>query len=133
MTTHPVIFFDGVCNFCNASIQLVIRNDKQGRFHFASLQSEYAKQFFLTHTIPKNIDSIVLWDGDRIYTQTSALLRIVRYLRFPWPIFMAAWFIPAFLRDPIYRFVARNRYKWFGRRESCMIPTPDIRARFIDQ
>ncbi len=132
MTNQPIIFFDGVCNFCNASVNVILRSDKQAYFKFASLQSEYAKHFFEEHPLPKNIDSIILWEHDKLSFETTALLRVAGKLAFPWKLFVAGWIIPRFLRDPLYRFIAKRRYRWFGKRESCMIPTPDIAARFLD-
>lgn len=128
---NRIIFFDGVCNLCNRSVQIVLRNDKQKIYRFAALQSEFAQQFFAAHQFVRKTDSIVLFDNGRFYTESTAGLRVAVRLRFPYPLFGALFIFPAFLRDPVYRWIARNRYKWFGRRDSCMIPGPDTAARFL--
>jgi len=120
------VLFDGVCNFCSGSVQFIVKRDKKGLFRFAPLQSETGKKYA---TEP---ESILLVDGDRVYARSDAALRIAKHLRFPW---MLAWIfivVPRFLRDAIYKFIARNRYKWFGKKEVCMVPTPELRARFIE-
>lgn len=130
-TSSAIVLFDGVCNFCNRSIQLIIRNDKQGYFRFAPLQSDFASQ--ITGMVPGEIpDSIVLVENNKTYVKSTAALRIARKMDGLWPVFyyLGIW-VPAFLRDPVYNLIANNRYRWFGKKESCMIPTPEIRNRFI--
>lgn len=131
-TRHPVVLFDGVCNFCNSSVQFIIRRDPDGHFHFAALQSEVALKLLADHGWHSHrLDSIVLLDSGRVYTESTAALRIARQLK-GWPkltAFLIA--VPRPLRDPVYRLVARYRYRWFGKRESCMLPTPDVRGRFL--
>jgi len=113
-------------------INFAIRNDKKALLKFAALQSATGKQLQEKFQIDKNAESLILLDNGVAYTHSDAALRIAKYLR--WPVKMLYIFIliPHFIRQPIYKWIARNRYKWFGQRESCMIPGPDIRARFLD-
>jgi len=126
------ILFDGVCNLCNGFVQFVIARDPGARFRFAALQSPRAAALLreARHTAPLP-DSIVLVEGDRIYVRSAAALRILRGLRFPWPMAFALILLPRFLRDRIYDAIAARRYRWFGRREVCMVPTPDLQKRFL--
>jgi predicted DCC family thiol-disulfide oxidoreductase YuxK len=127
------ILFDGVCNLCNGFVQFVIARDPSARFRFAALQSPAAasllKDAGVTAPLP---DSIVLVQDDRVYVRSSAAVRILRGLRFPWPLFYALVVVPRVVRDPVYDYIAAHRYQWFGRRDVCMIPTPDLRRRFLD-
>lgn len=129
----PVILFDGVCNLCNSSVQFVIRKDKQQRFLFASLQSEYAKTV-LPETLsnPDDLTSIVLVDGDQIKTKSSAVLTISKSLSGLWPLMYAFMVVPRFIRDWVYNVIATNRYRWFGKKDQCMIPSPELKSRFVD-
>ncbi len=127
-----IIFFDGVCNLCNRSIQLIIRNDRHQVFYFSSLQSQFAANFFKLHQFDKQTDSIIYWDGNQFYEQSNAALKICRHLKFPYPLLLAGWVIPAFIRNALYAYIARNRYKWYGKQESCMVPSADLRSRFLD-
>ena len=133
---RPVILFDGVCNLCNSAVQWVIERDKEGRFDFASLQSDAARRELLKVMGAKEIDelpdSIVLLDSDGIHTRSAAALRIVRGLGAPFALLRLGIVLPRPIRDAIYDLIARNRYRWFGRRDTCMTPTPDIAARFLD-
>jgi len=124
-----VVLFDGVCNLCNGAVQFIIRRDLHARFQFAALQSEAAAK--LLRTGP-TLDSFVLMEGDRVFTKSAAALRIARGLRFPWPLLFIFWLIPRPLRDLVYDWVASHRYAWFGKRDSCMLPTPELRQRFLD-
>ena len=127
----PVILFDGVCNLCNSSVNFVIDRDPDGIFQFAALQSESASKIMDRHGMGHGLDTIVLLENDRVYDRSTAALRIARRLNGPWPILYAAIVIPKFLRDAVYRFIARNRYRWFGRSENCRVPTPALKARFL--
>lgn len=129
---QAIIFFDGVCNLCNASVQRVLRNDAQRYFRLASLQSDFTTQFFQTHGFTGKVDSIILYEHGVFYTHSTAVLRIAGKLQFPYPLFRILYVFPRFLRDPVYNLVARKRYRWFGKRESCMIPRPEWRSLFLD-
>lgn len=128
-----IIFFDGVCNLCNSSVQIVIKNDKKQIFQFSALQSEFAGSFFNLHNFKLITDSIVYWNGKHFYSRSNAALRIASRLRFPYPLLVAGFIVPAFIRNALYDVIARNRYKWFGRQESCMLPTPELKARFLEK
>lgn len=128
----PVVLFDGVCNLCNATVQFIIRHDPQGRFRFAALQSETGRKL-LAHCgrSAKNLDTFVLAENGRCYTRSTGALRLVRRLPGLWPLLYGLIVIPRPLRDFCYNLVARRRYAWFGKREECMIPTPELRERFL--
>lgn len=134
MTEAPaaIVLFDGVCNLCNASVQFIIDQDPQGRFRFASLQSEAGQKLLKTHGLPtEGFTSLVLIEADRAYLRSTGALRIARHLpRLAWLATLFLW-VPAGLRDPVYDWIARNRYRWFGRQESCRIPTPELQNRFL--
>ncbi|MCR8847203.1 thiol-disulfide oxidoreductase DCC family protein [Rossellomorea sp. SC111] len=127
-----IILFDGICNFCNSSVRFIIKRDARGEFRFASLQSEIGQTLLEKHNIPKTTDSFVLVDGDHSSIESTAALKVCSKLMWPWKIFGLFLVIPKPLRDSIYRVIARNRYKWFGKQESCMIPSKEIRERFIE-
>ncbi len=129
----PVILFDGFCNLCNASVQFVIRRDRRGRFKFAALQSE-AGQAMVREAGGGEVtlDSVLLIADGKIYQRSAAALRIARRLDGCWPVLFVFIIIPPPLRDFIYNWIARNRYRWFGRREECMVPTKELNERFVD-
>ena len=118
---------------CNGSVRFIIARDPEAYFRFAPLQSETGRRLLAESGADRRSDSIVLIQDGRAYTQSAAALEIARRLRFPWPLFYALILIPAFLRNQVYDFVARNRYRWFGKRDVCMRPTPELRSRFIEQ
>jgi predicted DCC family thiol-disulfide oxidoreductase YuxK len=127
-----VILFDGVCNFCDASVHWIIRRDPGGRFRFAPLQSPASARLQRDHGLdPTALDTLVLVEGGRPYTKSGAALRILRQMPFPWPLAVALIAVPAPLRDLAYDFFARRRYRWFGMKDSCMVPTPEVRERFL--
>lgn len=129
---HPVILFDGECNLCNASVDLVMRNDSDGVFRFASLQSDAAERILKPHgRDPDLLGSIILVD-DGVHRESAAVLRIARHMDGAWPLLYAFVVVPRFIRDPVYRWIARNRYRWFGKRDTCRTPTPQERERFIE-
>ena len=130
------ILFDGVCNLCNGFVQFVIRHDAAGRFRFAALQSDAGQALLATHGLaPEAIaaepDSVLLLTGGRLYSHSDAVLRIAQGLGGPWRLAAVGQLLPRTLRDAAYRFVARHRYRWFGRQESCWLPTPALKARFL--
>jgi predicted DCC family thiol-disulfide oxidoreductase YuxK len=128
-----VILFDGVCNLCDGAVQFIITRDPAAHFHFATLQSEAAARLIASTGVREPLpDSMVLVEDGRVWTRSAAALRVARRLRFPWSAAYAMMVIPRPLRDWVYNLVARNRYGWFGRREACMVPTPALRARFLE-
>lgn len=131
-TQYPVILFDGECNLCNGAVQFVIRHDKKHIFRFAALQSVFGQTLKQTHSIPASLDSFLLLDNNKLYSQSAAALRVTKRLNGLWPVLYAFIIIPPFIRNGIYNFIARNRYKWFGKRDHCMIPTAELKSLFID-
>lgn len=131
--TYAVVLFDGVCHLCQGAVKFIIKRDPSGRFRFASRQSETGRRLLgKTEAGSAGLETIVLIDQNgKVYTRSSAALRIARGLRFPWPCFAVLGLIPKGLRDRIYNRVAANRYRWFGKDEACLVPTPEIRERFL--
>jgi predicted DCC family thiol-disulfide oxidoreductase YuxK len=126
----PVVLFDGVCNLCTASVQFVIARDSRKRFRFASLQSPAAERLLGRR---EDLESMVLMEGGRTYRKSGAALRIARRLDGLWPLLSIFLLVPRPLRDAIYDWIGRRRYRMFGRRDSCWLPGPDLAARFLDQ
>ncbi|MDF2671434.1 MAG: thiol-disulfide oxidoreductase [Paenibacillus sp.] len=129
---HPIVMFDGVCNFCNSSVEFIIRRDPRGLFHFTALQSDAARSLLANRELnTSESDSILLLENGQLYSSSTAALRIARRLK-GWPRLTSVFLIvPSVLRDPLYRLLARNRYRWFGKQDACMLPSPDVRARFL--
>ena len=135
-TAHPVVLFDGVCNLCSASVQFIIDRDPEATFRFASLQSEAAREMLaeLGASVPQgDPESVLLIENGRLYSRSEAALRIARRMRGPARLAAIFRLLPHGIRDRAYRFVARNRYRWFGKAESCRLPTPELRARFVEE
>lgn len=132
---EKIILFDGVCNLCNSAINFIIKRDKKGIFRYASLQSEIGEKLIANRNIDiSKIDSILLIDPKiAYYHKSTAALHIAKELSGLYPILSVFLILPKFFRDWIYDIVAKNRYKWFGKKESCMIPTAELKALFIDQ
>lgn len=130
--TNPIVLFDGVCNLCSTSVQFILQRDPTGRFRFASLQSDLAQRLLTERGLdPKALDSVVVVDGDRFYRESDAALRIARDLKGAWKALAVFRVIPRPVRDWAYRLIARNRYRWFGKSETCWLPTPELRGRFL--
>ncbi|MGO4911963.1 MULTISPECIES: thiol-disulfide oxidoreductase DCC family protein [unclassified Leeuwenhoekiella] len=128
-----IILFDGVCNLCNGAINFIIKQDSKAVFKFASLQSETGMRLLKKHKIdPQKTDSIILVEEDKVSVKSTAALRISRFLDKGYPLLYGFMIIPGFIRNYVYDFIARNRYKWFGKKESCMIPTPELKSRFLE-
>ncbi len=126
-----IVLFDGVCNLCNGVVQFIIANDRVGVFQFASQQSEAGKKLLELHKLP-TMDTVVLIDGDKVFTRSDAVLEILRRLPAKWSWLSAFKIVPKFLRDAVYKLIGRYRYNIFGKQESCWLPTPELRARFLD-
>jgi predicted DCC family thiol-disulfide oxidoreductase YuxK len=127
-----LILFDGVCNFCNGAVQMVIEIDRQKVFKFASIQSELGQRLYREHGLdPGDIQTLMLVDGDRILTKSDAVLAVLAKLEGGWQLLSAFQVLPRSLRDVAYSEFARQRFRLFGRRESCMVPTDDVCDRFI--
>jgi len=128
-----IIFFDGVCNLCNAAVQFAIKRDRMDYFRYTALQGEYAKRTLPKFDIDVNkTDSIILLENNQIYTKSSAALRIAKKLHGLWPILYVFVIIPKFIRDWIYDIIAKNRYKWWGKEQSCWLPTAELKGKFYD-
>ncbi len=130
--THPILLFDGVCNLCNASVQWVIERDTAGIFRFASLQSETGAFFLKKHNLPVGeLNTVVLVEGDRAWTRSDVPLRIFKKLGGWWRLLLVFALVPRPLRNAVYDWIARNRYRWFGKKDECWLPTPELRQRFL--
>lgn len=130
----PVVFFDGVCNLCNQSVDFIIKRDTSKNFRFASLQSEAARSLLKNKSIAlQSIQTIILLkDGKSLY-QSDAILEIVRELSAPWPLLYVFKIVPRFIRDGMYNLVSKHRYNWFGKQDSCRVPSKEERARFLEE
>jgi len=128
-----LILFDGVCNLCNTSVLYVIKHDKVNRFMFAPLQSDSGKQIIEKFNVdPSKTDSILLYSEEKgLSVKSSAALHIAKHLGFPRSLMSIFFIVPTFIRNWVYDFVAKNRYKWYGKKEACMIPTPELTSRFL--
>jgi len=132
---HSILFFDGICNLCNQAVGFVIRHDKRARIHFATLQGnmgEEARRHIQATkgTVP---DSLIFLDKGVYYTKSAAALRVAGYLNGGWPLMKIFLIVPTFLRNAVYDYIAGHRYKWFGKQDACLLPTPALKARFIEE
>lgn len=132
MNNNGIILFDGICNMCNAYVHFIIKRDPRFYFKFASLQSQKGKELLKQYNLTgRTFDSIVLIENGRAYTHSSVPLRVVKQLHFFWPLLFIFILVPPFFRNAIYRLVAKNRYQWFGKKATCMLPTSNIKSRFL--
>lgn len=131
---YPILYFDGVCNLCNTAVQWVIKRDKQKQFRFASLQSEVGQSMLVSYFPEKSMipDSVLLEIDGRLYAKSSAAIKLLQMLGGVYKLSVIAWAVPRFIRDAVYDFIARNRYKWYGKRDSCMLPAHELKSRFLD-
>jgi predicted DCC family thiol-disulfide oxidoreductase YuxK len=128
-----IILFDGICNLCSSSVRFIIQRDPGREFKFASLQSETGKKYIEQYNIHETLDSIILIKDGKVYMESTAALKIASRLKWPWRIFGILLGIPKPVRDRLYKWIAKNRYKWFGRDESCMLPSKENQDRFIEE
>jgi predicted DCC family thiol-disulfide oxidoreductase YuxK len=126
-----IILFDGICNLCNHSVQFIVKRDPAGIFKFASFQSGAGEKLLKEHGFKGEINSFILIEQGKVYQKSSAALRVAGKLHGPWKLLVLFQIIPPFLRDLIYDLVAKNRYRWFGKKDSCMLPSPDLKKRFL--
>jgi predicted DCC family thiol-disulfide oxidoreductase YuxK len=127
-----IVIFDGVCNLCARSVQFILRHESRPQFMFSPLQSAAGARLLTAHGFPAaNVESFVLVSDGKVYTRSTAALRIARHFKGAWQLLRVLWLIPLPLRDLAYDFVARNRYSWFGKADSCMVPSPELSARFM--
>ncbi len=128
-----VVLFDGVCNLCNGAVQFLLQRDRSRRLRFASLQSAAGQALLRPHGLAADrLETIVVLDGGHAHVQSDAALLLARRLPWPWPLLAVLVVCPRPLRDALYTFVARHRYRWFGRRESCLLPTAETAGRFLE-
>jgi predicted DCC family thiol-disulfide oxidoreductase YuxK len=128
-----LILFDGVCNLCNTSIQYVIKYDKTNRFMFAPLQSDVGKQLITSFNIDiEKTDSILLYSNENgLSIKSTAALKVSKHLGFPRNLVSVFFIVPAFIRNWVYDYIAKNRYRWYGKQDACMIPTPELKSKFL--
>ena len=137
-SSHPVLLYDGLCGFCNKSVQLILRHDKRKTMYFAALQSEYGQSILTRHPELASIDSLVFVEPldfaylERVFVRSNAALHIARYLGGVWKLALAGYLVPRRLRDYLYDQFAKRRYRWFGKYDSCLQPPPGVRERFLD-
>jgi len=128
-----IVLFDGVCNLCNSSVQFILKRDKKKKFLFGSLQGKAGQQYLEKYQLPTNtFNSFMLIEGEKLYSRSTAALKMLKHLGGIWSLFYGLIIIPPFIRDAVYNFIAKNRYRWFGKKEACWVPTPDLKSRFLD-
>ena len=130
---QPLLLYDGVCLLCNGLIKFVLKADKKGKIYISPLQSEYAaRRLEGTEIIPEDLDRVVLIANDQLYTSSRAVLELFGLLGFPYQILYIFRIVPSFIRDAVYRWIARNRYRWFGKADACLLPDKRFMDRFIE-
>ena len=131
-TTEPLVLYDGTCGLCDRSVQMILRHDRAGRFRFAAQQSDFAQGVMERHGLAADaLSTVVLIHDGKAYTRSDAVLRIAGGMDRPWPALSVFRFVPRSIRDVVYRMVARSRYRIVGRADACMLPPPEVRARFL--
>ncbi len=131
--SHPTIFFDGVCNLCTGSVQFIIKHDPKQYFRFASLQSELGQEVLQQFNLPSaEFGSFILLENGKMYTKSTAALRVTKKLNSLWPVLFSFIIIPPFIRNWVYSFIAKNRYRWFGKKEACWIPNAELNKLFLN-
>lgn len=134
MPEQRIILFDGICNLCNSAVKFVLKRDTKSVFKFASLQSEVSKKLLINSEV-SDIDSgtFVLIENGILYTRSTAALRVVKHLSGLWPLMSVFMVVPKFIRDWVYNLISKNRYRWFGKRDTCMIPSPEMKTKFLNE
>lgn len=130
MNKNPYVLFDGVCNLCNGTVDFILKRDPKKQFMFAALQSETGQIIRKKFSIPDEIDSVVLIHEEKVFFESDAALEIARLLPIPWKWAVILRIVPVGWRNAVYRWIARNRYRWFGKKQECRIPTPEERKFF---
>ena len=130
---QQIVFFDGVCTLCNSSVNFLIKQDKKGILKFASLQSDYARKVITKEVLNREkLDTIIVYTDGEFYDRSNAVLKLCKALGGVYCIFLIGYLIPRFIRDGLYRFVANNRYRWFGKKDHCMVPSQELKERFLN-
>ncbi len=128
-----IVLFDGVCNLCSNSVQFILKRDKKNQFLFGSLQGKAGQEYLAKYNLPLNtFNSFMLVEGDTLYSSSAAALRMLKHLGGGWSLLYAFIIVPKFIRDAVYNLIAKNRYKWFGKKEECWIPAPALKEKFLD-
>lgn len=131
--TKKIILFDGVCNLCNASVQFIIKQDKKNQFLFGSLQGKFGQEQLKKYHLPDHdFNSFMLLEGEQLYTKSTGALRMLKHLGNGWQLFYVFIIVPKFIRDGVYEFISEHRYKWFGSKEECWLPKPELKSKFLD-
>jgi predicted DCC family thiol-disulfide oxidoreductase YuxK len=132
MGNAPLILFDGVCNLCNGSVQFILKRDKEKKFLFASLQSAAGQKILSRFNLPMDdFNSFILYQDGKIFSKSTGALKMFQQLK-GWKWVKIFWAVPRFIRDAVYNLIANNRYKWFGKKNECLLPTPELKARFLE-
>jgi predicted DCC family thiol-disulfide oxidoreductase YuxK len=132
MSQHSVILFDGVCNLCNTAVRFIIKRDYANQFRFASLQSGEGKKILTANDLAGDqMSTFILVENGKVYDRSTAALKVVRKLSGWWPLLYGFIIVPKVIRDGIYNVISNNRYRWFGKKTECMVPTPELRAKFL--
>lgn len=126
-----VVFFDGVCNLCQYSVRYLLKHDKKKVLKFASIQGQYAKKILSAEHL-KNLESLFFYNKKILYKKSDAVLQLCKILGSWHKLFLVGYILPRFVRNGLYSFVAKNRYRWFGKQQQCMLPTEDLKSRFLD-
>ncbi len=134
MPNQRIILFDGVCNLCNSAVKFVLKRDKKSVFKFASLQSDIAKKLLKDFEVSGiGEGTFVLIDDGEVYTRSTAALKVSKHLSGIWPLMTIFMIVPRFMRDWVYNLISKNRYRWFGKRDTCMIPSPEMKIKFLNE
>ncbi len=132
MTTERIILYDNVCHLCDGSVKFIINHDRKGNIKFAALQSDLGKEILSANNLDtEKLDSLVFVENGKTYTESTGVLKATKFMDFPWNLLRVFLIVPPFIRNAVYRTVAKNRYKWFGKADACMMPSPEIRERFL--
>lgn len=132
MNLKPIILFDGICNLCDGVVQFIVRHDPNKKFLFTSLQSEAGQTLLKQYQLPlENFNSFLLIQDGKVYNKSTGALKVARQIKGVWKWLYIFIIIPTFIRDAVYSWIAKNRYEWFGKKDICMIPTPELKARFL--
>ncbi len=132
MNSQPIILFDGVCNFCNSAVNFIIKRNSKSNIMFAAMQSDAGQQLLVKYNLPlADMQSFIFIENGIVYKQSTGALKVCRHLRGLWPLCYNFIIVPKLIRDGLYNWVARNRYTWFGKRPVCMIPTVELKSRFL--
>lgn len=128
-----IVLFDGVCNLCNGSVQFMLKRDKKDQFVFGSLQGKTGQEYLRKFNMPADgFNSFMLVEGGRLYSKSTGALRMLKHIGGAWSLLYGFIIVPKFIRDTVYDFIATHRYKWFGKQDSCWLPTPALKAKFLD-